>query len=184
MLPKLKDRLYLLVIILLMATCGQFYYSYRYLPESEAQVFYNKDHKLNAKIIKLTQDADKFVYFGIYTFTKADLKDALLAAKYRGLDVRGVTDRNQTKDIELQHKIVEELRKAGIPVFVHDHSAIMHLKVLVTDKAYASGSYNWTTSATNANDEVLEVGTKESLRKEYKNILEELFEKYKHSSGI
>ena len=33
----------------------------------------------------------------------------------------------------------------------------MHLKVLVTEK-HASGSYNWTSAATNLNDEVLEVG--------------------------
>jgi phosphatidylserine/phosphatidylglycerophosphate/cardiolipin synthase-like enzyme len=182
--PKTKEKIYLLIIVLLIAISGQFYYSYHYVPEHEINVYYNKDHKLNQEIIKLTQDAKKFVYFGIYTFTKEDLKDALLAAKYRGLDVRGVTDRNQTRDIELQNKIVKDLRQAGIPVFEHDHSAIMHLKVLVTEKAYASGSYNWTASATNSNDEVLEVGNKESLRKEYENILKELFEKYKHSNGI
>lgn len=179
---KLKERIYLLIIVLLLALCGQFYYSYRYLPESEIKVYYNRDRQLNREIIKLTQDADKFVYFAIYTFTKLDLKDALLAAKYRGLDVRGVMDRNQTKDIELQNKIVGELRKAGIPVFEHDHSAIMHLKVLVTDKAYASGSYNWTASGTNTNDEILEIGNRESLRKDYQNILEKLFDKYKLSN--
>ena len=58
----------------------------------------------------------------------------------------------------------------------------MHTKVLVTDKAYASGSYNWTSSATNINDEILEVGSDEAIRSQYQSILEEMFNKYEGSS--
>jgi phosphatidylserine/phosphatidylglycerophosphate/cardiolipin synthase-like enzyme len=57
----------------------------------------------------------------------------------------------------------------------------MHTKVLVTDKAYASGSYNWTAAATNINDEILEVGQDETIRQEYQTILEEMFDKYKNA---
>jgi hypothetical protein len=42
--------------------------------------------------------------------------------------------------------------------------------MLVTDKAYALGSYNWTEAATTLNDEILEIGTAEPLREEYLNI--------------
>ena len=54
----------------------------------------------------------------------------------------------------------------------------MHLKALVTDKAYLSGSYNWTSAATNLNDEILEIGRDENIRKKYHDILEEIFNKY------
>ena len=47
----------------------------------------------------------------------------------------------------------------------------MHMKVLVTDHAYALGSYNWTESATTLNDEILEIGTAEPLREEYLDIV-------------
>ena len=87
-----RDGIYLLIIIVLISVCGQFYYSYKYIPAHRIEVFYNRDIEANRKIIETIQDADKFVYFAIYTFTRYDIKDALLGAKHRGLDVRGVTD--------------------------------------------------------------------------------------------
>ena len=176
-----KEKIYVLVIILLLGICGQFWYSYKYLPiaERNVKVFYNQDTELNKEIIKVIQDADKYVYFAIYTFTKQDLKDALLAAKYRGLEVKGITDKKQAEEIEQQKKIVKELRDAGMEVLEQDHSAIMHIKTLVTEKAYLSGSYNWTQAATDKNDEVLEIGKDEQIRKKYQNILEEIFKKYR-----
>ncbi|MBI5530255.1 MAG: hypothetical protein HY918_02020 [Candidatus Doudnabacteria bacterium] len=175
-----KEKIYLLIIVLLIALCGQFYYSYRYLPKQqrEISVYYNQERELNKEIINEIRDADKFVYFAVYTFTRSDIKDALLAAKYRGLNVIGLTDRDQYQKLESQQKIIDELKKSGIPVYVQDHSGIMHLKVVVTEKAYASGSYNWTASATNINDEVLEVGRDETLRSTFQKILEEMFAKY------
>ena len=50
----------------------------------------------------------------------------------------------------------------------------MHLKLLVTDRAYALGSYNWTESATTLNDEVLEIGTAEPLREAYLDIVKKV----------
>ncbi len=177
--PATKERIYIAIIILLVATSAQFYFTYHYLPAREIQVYYNQDHELNKEVINQIKEADKFVYFAVYTFTRADIKDALLGAKYRGLTVVGLTDKTQFNQLEQQKDLINELKKAEIPVYQQDHSAIMHLKVLVTDKAYASGSYNWTSAATNLNDEVLEVGHDKNIRQQYQNILEEMFKKYK-----
>lgn len=177
-----RDAAYLIVIALLVALCGQFYYTYEWRPNHErvVRVYYNRDIEANKEVIKVIQNADKFVYFAIYTFTRDDIKDALLGVKHRGLDVRGVIDREQSERIEEQRKIAKELRDAGIPLSTQDHSAIMHLKTVVTDKQYASGSFNWTSSATNLNDEVIEIGYDESTREQYKHVLEELFARYQH----
>ena len=179
---QIKEKIYIFIIILLIAASAQFYYTYRYEPNHQIEVYYNQDHQLNEEIINQIRDADKFVYFGIYTFTRSDIKDALLAAKYRGLTVIGITDKNQYQQQDLQKKIIDELKKTEIPIYFQNHPAIMHLKVLVTDKAYASGSFNWTSAATNLNDEVLEIGRDENIRQKYQSILEEIFEKYGNSS--
>lgn len=176
-----REFVYVVIIVVLIGLCGQFYWTYHYKPEHQISVYYNQDHALNVEIVNKIKDADEFVYFSVYTFTRQDIKDALLAAKYRGLKVVGLTDRDQYKQIESQRKIIDELRKADIPVYTQDHVGIMHTKVLVTEKAYASGSFNWTSAATNINDEVLEVGTDEKIRKFYQDILEEMFGKYKGS---
>src|SRR3989344_4626110 len=176
--PQTKEKIYLLIIVLLIAACAQFYYTYQYTPAREIQVFYNKEHDLNREIMKVIREADERVYFAIYTFTRNDIKDALLSAKYRGVEVVGVTDNNQMGTLEIQRKIVGELRKAVIPVYEQDHSAIMHIKTVVSEKAYASGSYNWTAAATNNNDEILEVGRDEKIRSQYEEILKSLVKKY------
>jgi len=173
-----KDIIYLLIIIGLIGLLGQIYYTRIYEPSHEISVYYNQDHPLNEEIINQIRDADKFVYFAVYTFTRQDIEQALLAAKYRGLTVIGITDRDQYSQAPGQKAIIDALRNDGIPVYEQDHTGIMHMKALVTEKAYASGSYNWTTAATNINDEVLEVGNDESIRQNYQKILEELFSKY------
>ena len=175
---KTKEKFYVLTIAVLIALCGQFYYSYKYQPAHQVEVYYNQDRALNTEVINTIREAKKFVYFSIYTFTRQDIAQALLAAKYKGLEVKGLTDKNQYETIDSQKKIINDLIKAGIPIAFQDHSAIMHTKVLVTDSAYLSGSYNWTAAATDNNDEVLEVGRDENIRKQYESILKELLKKY------
>lgn len=175
-----RDLLYLTIIALLIALCGQLVYSYKFVPAQEraVRVYYNQDIRANEQVVDTIQRADRFVYFAVYTFTRTDIKDALLGAKHRGLEVAGVVDREQTEKIESQHKIVAELRNAGIPVAVQDHAGIMHLKTVVTDTGYASGSYNWTAAATTLNDEILEVGRDEQLRSQYEKVVRKLLEQY------
>ena len=176
----LRDVVYLIVIALLIALSGQFYYTYHYKPakEREVRVYYNHDVAANVEITNTIQDAEKFVYFAIYTFTREDIRDALLAAKYRGLEVRGIVDKKQSFGLNAQEKIIKELQAAGVDIVFNNHSYIMHLKTVVTDKGYVTGSYNWTASATDSNDEIIEVGVDEDLRKQYQKTLEEIINKY------
>jgi hypothetical protein len=44
----------------------------------------------------------------------------------------------------------------------------------VTDGAYAIGSYNWTSAATFENDEILEIGTNDELRRQYLAIIQRI----------
>lgn len=179
-----KDIIYLTIIVTLIAGIAQLYFSFNVQPilESnqarEVSIYYSYDTKGNELIIDEIRKAEKFVYFAIYTFTRSDIKDALLSAKYNGLEVVGLMDKEQTDSIEQQRDIAKELHAAGIPVSYDDHTAIMHLKVLVTDKSYVTGSFNWTTSATDKNDEVLEIGRDETIRKQYQNLVQDLFAKY------
>lgn len=116
----------------------------------------------------------------MYEFTLRDIADALVAAKKRGLDVEGVVDSEESAK-SYGRPIVAELMAAGIPVKTEKHATgngIMHIKALATEKAYALGSYNWTASATNENDELLEIGTSPQLVRTYNGILKKLIDQY------
>ena len=138
-------------------------------------VLYSLDKKQNDQaLIRAIDDAQQYVYFAIYEFTKENIAAALVRAKERGLVVRGIMDASQSKE-GTQANIVSILRRAGIEIEFQKHpKGIMHLKLLVTDRAYAFGSYNWTESATALNDEVLEMGTAEPLREQYLDIVKKV----------
>ncbi len=150
-------------------------------PSGTTRVIYNLDQKKNdQELVALINAATSRVYFAIYTFTLGDVADALVAAKARGVEVRGLVDRGQSEQ-SFEKPLIEKLRVAGIPLMTEDHhgrGGIMHIKLLVTDRAYALGSYNWTASATTKNDEILEIGTDPTLRATYEKILAKLFATY------
>ena len=150
------------------------------------RVIYSLDQKQNDKeLIALIDGAKSRIYFAIYTFTLPSIADALVAAKKRGIEVRGIIDSGQGSN-SYGAPITAKLLAAGIPVVNEKHSTgsgIMHIKLLVTDSAYAFGSYNWTSSATTINDEILEIGTNPALRQVYENILIKLLNAYKGNTA-
>lgn len=102
----------------------------------------------------------------------------LFSAPSTGTRCARRSDKKQSTEIDQQAAIIKELQNAGIPIVFNDHSAIMHLKTLVTDHSYVSGSYNWTESATERNDEIIEIGRDDELRRKYQRVLETLLQRY------
>ncbi len=150
------------------------------------RVIYSLDAKQNdQELIALINEAEDHIYFAIYTFTLSNVADALVAAHKRGVVVKGIMDSEQSSN-SYGSPITEKLRSAGIPIVTERHASgngIMHLKLLVTEQAYAFGSYNWTKSATTINDEILQIGTDPALRQAYENILKRLLEAYKGNAA-
>ncbi len=168
-----RRRLYLFVLVVACLITTTWIMSTAYY-NSQFNVVYSLENRSNNKeLIRLIDNANKYVYFAIYFFTKSDIAEALVRAKQRGLEVRGIMDREASLDSN--KNTLAMLEGAGIEVLTQKHpEGIMHIKVLVTDKAYASGSYNWTASATTVNDEILEIGTNRSVRLKYLEIIKSL----------
>ncbi len=154
--------------------------------ENSIRVIYSLEQKRNdQELIALINESEDYVYFAIYTFTLPSVADALVEAKKRGVDVKGIMDSEQSRN-SYGAPITATLLNAGIPVVTERHATgngIMHIKLLVTEQAYAFGSYNWTKSATTINDEILEIGTDPALRQTYENILKKLLDAYKGNSA-
>lgn len=150
------------------------------------RLVYSLDQKQNdQELIALINEAEEYVYFAIYTFTLENVADALIAAKKRGVAVKGLMDSEQSAN-SYGAPITQKLAAAGIPLLTEKHptgNGIMHLKLLVTEQAYATGSYNWTKSGTTINDEILEIGTDSALRQAYENILLRLFDAYRGTNA-
>lgn len=87
----------------------------------------------------------------VFTITDNRLRDAILEADRRGVRLRIITDQNKAEDTGSD---VWDLDDAGISVRVDQSKHHMHHKFAVFDGATAvTGSYNWTRSAAEYNQE-------------------------------
>ncbi len=87
----------------------------------------------------------------VFTITDDRIRDAMLAARRRGVAVRVITDNDKSMD---EGSDVEPLRRAGVEVRVDETEAHMHHKFAVFDGArLLTGSYNCTRSAARYNQE-------------------------------
>ena len=93
----------------------------------------------------------------VYSLTDYNIVDAIVAAKKRGVAVRIITDREESK-YWYEKRELEYLAKFGIPIKINTHSGLMHLKEsIIDDQVVTTGSYNYSESASTKNDEVLVV---------------------------
>lgn len=96
-------------------------------------------------IIKYINTANQSIHIVIYSFTMANIKDALVAAKRRGVEVRMVCDKSQwsaqgSQCPQLANEI--DVKRSSNTYLTHDKFMVVDGKFVLT------GSYNWTQAAT------------------------------------
>lgn len=94
-------------------------------------------------------EAQKSIYLAAYQYTSADILQAIMAAKKRGVHVEVILDRTQ-KNGDSQAAMVA----SGIPCYIDQTYKIMHHKFMVIDGINVeTGSFNYTLNADKSNAE-------------------------------
>jgi len=89
----------------------------------------------------------------IYSFTLDKLSKALIETKNRGVDVKVVIERENAYGRGSEY---QKLLETGVEVKLDGNPSLMHHKVMIVDgRIVVTGSYNWSWSAENKNDENL-----------------------------
>ena len=129
------------------------------------EICFSPEGDCEARILYWIRKANHSVHVMVYTLTLDRVGDALIDAHKRGIDVKVILDRyNQEEGSEY-----DRLVQAGVPVRLHQGSGLMHNKVAIIDGSIAiTGSYNWTGSAENENDENLLVIRSTQISDAYK----------------
>lgn len=113
--------------------------------------------------------AKKTLDVAIYEFTDTKIASVIAAAISRGVKVRMITDRECSSQ-SAQKKALAIVKASGIPIKMNSHQGIMHLKVSIIDSsAVTTGSFNYTLSAQNENDENLVVINNTSVNAQYES---------------
>jgi len=118
------------------------------------EVYFSPDDGVAAHLLPLLKDARRSIYFLAFSFTSDDLAAAMLARAAAGVDVAGVFEKSQVASNAGDE--YETLLDAGLDVRLDGNPRNMHNKVLIIDEQIVvTGSYNFSSSAENKNDENL-----------------------------
>ena len=117
----------------------------------KVETIFESEGGARARIVELIEGAESSISFMAFVFTDDDIAKAIVAQHRAGLNVRGVVENRNTTATGSNYK---SMRRAGIDVLADGNPYIMHHKVIIIDKSIViTGSYNFTNSAANYNDE-------------------------------
>lgn len=126
-----------------------------------------KDENSHDVLIKEINTAQKNLDIAIYSITKEDIANAILDAKKKGIDVKVITDSENSKS-KTQKEILDKFKQSGIPIKINTSTGLTHLSFTIVDNSEAlGGSYNYLESVANNNDENLMVMKKTDIVNKY-----------------
>jgi phosphatidylserine/phosphatidylglycerophosphate/cardiolipin synthase-like enzyme len=154
--------------------------------EMVVQACFSPQGKCAAHLLREIEQAKKELLVAVYAFTSDELAGALAQAKKRGVAVQVVIDRDfdarteKSKGKFLEAQKIPVRRVSGIKSNgIEKDAGLMHQKFAVIDRTNVfTGSYNWTHSAENNNDEnLLLFRDAGPLAEEYRKIFVLLWER-------
>jgi phosphatidylserine/phosphatidylglycerophosphate/cardiolipin synthase-like enzyme len=118
-----------------------------------AQVYFSPHGGCTAAIVREIAAAKHTVHVQAYSMTSAPIAKALVDAEHRHVDVEVILDRSNRTD---HYSAATYLAHGGVPVAIDARHAIAHNKIVIVDgTVVATGSFNLTKQAENANAENL-----------------------------
>jgi phosphatidylserine/phosphatidylglycerophosphate/cardiolipin synthase-like enzyme len=144
----------------------------------EVENYFSPEDSIDTRLISLVENARESVDILAYSFTLDRLADALIRARRNGVAVRGVFDEDST--LSNQGADFSQLQKAGLDVHLDGDDGLMHSKAIIIDgKIVAFGSYNFTASAENKNDENILIIADPQIADSFEQTFERIYQNSK-----
>ncbi|MCI0519266.1 MAG: phospholipase D-like domain-containing protein [Chloroflexi bacterium] len=141
---------------------------------TQLEVYFSPDDGVAARLVELIAAADQSVYFLAFSFTSDDIGEAMRERARGGVTVAGVMEEGQVASNRGDE--YRKLRTAGADVRLDGNPRNMHHKVIILDEQIVIvGSYNFSASAENQNDENLIVIYNVELAALYLNEFQKVF---------
>jgi phosphatidylserine/phosphatidylglycerophosphate/cardiolipin synthase-like enzyme len=121
--------------------------------EIPLEIYFSPEDKVAQRIVTLIQGARESIYFMAYNLTSNDIGNAIMQKVQAGVNVSGIMDDTQVNSS--QGTEYDPFMQAGVDVLLDgNQDGLMHHKVMIIDqKIVITGSYNFTASAEENNDE-------------------------------
>ena len=142
----------------------------------QVENYFSPEDRIDSRLVDLVNNAEKSVHVLAYSFTLDKLANALIKAEKNGVEVKGVFDRESSE--ENTGADFFTLQKAGLDVHLDGEPGLMHMKVIIVDgKTVVLGSYNFTSSAENRNDENVLIITDEEFAGPFEQAFDRIYAK-------
>ena len=120
---------------------------------AKIRVFFSTKRGAAEEIIKQIDNAESYIDIAMYSFTYEPIAEAIIRAKNRGVKIRILMDKGQSQSKYSKYQFFLD---NDIAIIQDRHAGIMHNKIAVIDgKVLFTGSYNWSKSAEERNEENL-----------------------------
>jgi len=140
-------------------------------------VYFSPDQDCAQKIISSIKTARKSLDICVYTISDDRISKEIVDIYKKGVAVRIISDNDKSYDLGSD---ISYFHKSGLYVRIDDTTAHMHHKFAVIDKKTTiTGSYNWTRSANNYNQENVLITDDRKVAAKYITEFERLWEKMK-----
>ena len=146
---------------------------------TQVDTFFSPDDGVLAVLAPLLNNANDSIYFLAFSFTSNELGDIVRQKAEAGLKISGVMDEGQIKSN--QGTEFDPFRQARLDVMIDGIPGLLHHKVFIIDeKIVVLGSYNFSQSAEDRNDENLLIVYNEQIAqeflKEYRRVYERAYD--------
>lgn len=129
------------------------------------QILFAPEDAVVSTLSGLLSNARSSIRFMAFSFTLSDYGNIMLARAQQGVTVTGIFE---TTGSETQFSQLTPLFCAGLPVRQDGNPSIFHHKVfIIDDTTVVTGSYNFSASATDSNDENIVIITDRDLAAQY-----------------
>ncbi len=144
------------------------------IAHADTQVYFSPNGGCQDAITSEISKTQKTIDIAMYYLTSREIAQELVKAKDRNVKVRIVLDQSQETQTYSKSRY---LIKRGFEVKYHVGPGLMHNKFAVIDgKVLITGSFNWTPTANEKNEENLLIMTDKELILKYQARFEYLWE--------
>ena len=139
--------------------------------------YFSPGHECREAIISNIKKAKKHIDICVFTITDDRISSVIMDAYDRGVKVRIISDNSKAVD---KGSDIYKLAKKGIPLKTDTTPNHMHNKFALIDRSILiNGSFNWTRSASDFNQENITVSNSPVLADEFLDEFEKLWKTMK-----
>jgi phosphatidylserine/phosphatidylglycerophosphate/cardiolipin synthase-like enzyme len=145
------------------------------IDETPIETYFSPDDGVINSLAGVLNSAEASIHFLAFSFTSNDLGDIVREKDEAGLTVRGVMEEEQVNSN--QGTEFDPFKQADVDVRLDGIEGQMHHKVFIIDgKIVAFGSYNFSQSAEERNDENVIIVYNEAIAREFLKEFERVWE--------